>query len=82
MGIMNLLKAKKSVNDVDEYKKLLKTDLSAVNKEISQLCENFNIQKSQLSDLSSIGGELFEKAQKNYDSFVKEHIKDIETVFK
>lgn len=82
MGIMNLLKAKKSVNDVDEYKKLLKTDLSAVNKEINQLCENFNIQKSQLSDLSSIGGELFEKAQKNYDSFVKEHIKDIDTVFK
>ena len=82
MGIMNLLKAKKSVNDVDEYKKLLKTDLSAVNKEINQLCENFNIQKSQLSDLSSIGGELFEKAQKNYDSFIKEHIKDIDTVFK
>ena len=46
MGILNLLKAKKSINDVDEYKKLLKTDLSAVNKEISQLCENFNIQKS------------------------------------
>ena len=64
MGILNLLKAKKSINDVDEYKKLLKTDLSAVNKEISQLCENFNIQKSQLSDLSSIGGELFEKAKK------------------
>lgn len=82
MGILNLLKAKKSINDVDEYKKLLKTDLSAVNKEINQLCENFNIQKSQLSDLSSIGGELFEKAQKNYDSFIKEHIKDIDTVFK
>ena len=82
MGILNLLKAKKSINDVDEYKKLLKTDLSAVNKEISQLCENFNIQKSQLSDLSSIGGELFEKAQKNYDSFIKEHVKDIDTVFK
>lgn len=80
-NILDFFKAKSVTDKMTEYKQL-KKELSSINNEISQMCEAFDVQKSQLNELSSLGGELFKKAQENYDLFLQEHIKNIQSVSK
>lgn len=81
MNIKSLLGFQTKSEKIQEYRELLEKRFQ-VEKETDQLAEVFALQKSQYDDFSNEVGETKDKAVERFQSFLKQHSKDVSTLYK